>query len=85
MSTLDSKKFHVGRNLNKEIPAVGAFEIFVDGKCLFSKVKRKLWPHIGYWSHKIAGVPYDPSKDKDNDGINGKFIHNFFFVNLTHF
>lgn len=72
MSELKPDEYHVGKNLESDKPALGAFEVYVDGKLKFSKIKRKLWPHVGYITHKIAGVEYNPEEDKNGNGIDGK-------------
>jgi len=69
MGELAPDTYHVGKNLEKEVPSIGAFEIFVGGKLKFSKIKRRKWPHVGFITHKIAGVEYDRSKDKNRNGI----------------
>ena len=73
MSEIGDGRFHVSRNLQGK-PKLGAFEIYVEDKCVFSKIKRRLWPHIGMVSHKIAGKQYIPKKDRNKNGIDGEFI-----------
>lgn len=72
MSEIGDGQFHVGKNLQNGKPRIGAFEIFVGDECKFSKIERRLWPHIGLVSHKIAGKEYVPKNDKNKNGIDGK-------------
>lgn len=72
MGEIGDGQFHVGKNLQNDPPRMGAFEIYVGEECKFSKIGRKLWPHIGLISHKIAGKEYNPETDKNRNGINGR-------------
>ena len=71
MGEIGDGKFHVAKNLQGK-PKLGAFEIYVEDKCVFSKIKRRLWPHIGMISHKIAGKDYLPKNDKNKNGIDDR-------------
>jgi len=57
----------VGKNLDKEMPTIGAFEIFVEGKLIFSKIKTQTWPNIDRIAHVAIGIEYTPKHLRQQD------------------
>jgi hypothetical protein len=56
----------VGRNLEKEVPTIGAFEVFLDGELKFSKIKTRRWPNnIAKLVHEVMGIPYSEENMKN--------------------
>lgn len=66
---MNPKEYYVGRNLYKEVPTIGAFEVFLDGELKFSKIKTRRWPNnIAKLVHEVMGIPYSEENMKQMEG-----------------